>query len=382
MALGFCALISSCSTEYRGEGSGQEWTQERSVVDARIVSLLDQSRFEEALVLADSILTGGLRDPRILGQKAQALGALGKHEESVTLFEEAILDDYEGCENHLNFAVLLMRMGKTGRAITEFMEAKRFCGLRNLSVINRNLAVGNISMGKNEKAQRYVKEGLEFDPNDPYLLGLMGMLIADAHPVEAESLFVRSQTSEDAQPEFLFQYALLLLKTGRAPDAVKALEFAISMRPSDLEIREVLGEALDRAGRSAEAEQVLRELVGQRRLPTAEKKLARVLFRQGRFEEALALFQELPRSAEVCDRMAMCFHGLGRLDEALEMERESLEMKPNWTVAMVNLAVILAARGELDDAASVLERVLEIDPANKMAKVNLDRLKKAMEDTQ
>ncbi len=382
MVLGFFVSLSSCSTEYRGEGSGQEWTQERSVADARIVSLLDQSRFEEALILADSILTVGLRDPRILGQKAHALGALGKHEESVTLFEEAILDDYESCENHLNFAVVLMRMGKTGRAITEFMEAKKFCGLRNLSVINRNLAVGNISMGKNKQAQKYVEEGLKFDPNDPYLLGLKGMLIADTHPVAAESLFVRSQTTEDAQPEFLFQYALLLLKTGRAPDAVTALEFAISMRSSDLEIREVLGEALDRAGRSAEAEQVLRELLGQGRRPTVEMKLARVLFRQGRFEEALALFQELPRSAEVCDRMAMCFHGLGRLDEALEMERESLEMKPNWTVAMVNLAVILAARGELDDAASVLERVLEIDPANKMAKVNLDRLKKAMEDTQ
>ena len=47
---------------------------------------------------------------------------------------------------------------------------------------------------------------------------------------------------------------------------------------------------------------------------------------------------------------------------------------------MINLAVILAARGELEEAGDLLERALVIEPDNNAALINLERLRKALEE--
>ncbi len=344
--------------------------------------MLESGRFYRVLDLADSVISGGMRNPRILGQKAQALGALGRMDEAVELFEEALVEDYESCENHLNFAVVLMRMGKTGRAVTEFCVAKRFCSGKNMSVIHRNLAVANIKLGKNDLAFNMVREGIELNPGDPYLMGLKGMLIAESSPAEAESLFTMLQRAGDVAPEFLFQFGLLLLRTGRSSRAVEVLETAARARPGDDEVQFVFAEALDRADRSGEAETVLRSLSGRGSDGEVRRKLAGVIFRQGRFREAFEIYEKLQRTPEIMDRMAMCLHGLGNLDEALSWEREALDARPDWTVAMLNMAVILAARGELEEAASILKRVLGIDPDNMTARINLDRLRRAGKETE
>jgi Flp pilus assembly protein TadD len=105
-----------------------------------------------------------------------------------------------------------------------------------------------------------------------------------------------------------------------------------------------------------------------------------MFYRAGKFEDALVFYMGLPHSAEVMDRIALCNLELGRLDEALEWSRKAVEKRPDWSTAMANLAVILAARGELEEAASLLEQVLIIDPDHTTARENLERLRRAQED--
>jgi Flp pilus assembly protein TadD len=373
-------LFCGCSAKRAGatrDDLKAGWSSQRAEIDGRMLSLLGSGEFEDAAALADSVLTYGFRDPRLLGQKAAAVGALGMRIEAIALYEEAILADYPGCENHLDFGVFLMRVGRTGRAVTELREAKQFCMGANRILVYRNLAVAYIKMERYEQALMEVDEGLRIGAKDPYLLGLKGMLSMDSNPALAESLLAAPAGSGLVEPEFLFQYGLLLLSSERPDQAVGVLAAASELKPFDLEIREALAAALRRAGRLEESERVFHDLASRGR--EVGLQLGRVLMEQERYDEALELLSTLAPTAEVLDRKAMCLFRLGRSDEALEAERRALEERPGWPVAMINLAVILAERGEFEEARALLERALEIDPENAAASVNLERLNRALE---
>jgi tetratricopeptide (TPR) repeat protein len=380
LSLGVLIGSVSCAKHHTGVNEGAAWTDERADVDTRLVRMLDWELYEEVETLADSMLSVGWRDPRLLGQKAAAIGMLGRIDEAIGLFEEAILEDYASCDNHLKFAVLLMREGKTGRAITELKEAKQFCSGVNRVTIFRNLAVGYIKMERPGRAMEEVEKGLLIAPKDPYLLGLKGMLIAPDDPSRAEKLLSIPISSGKQEPEFLFQYGILLINTERYDTAVEVLEQALKLRPADLDIGEALALALVRAQRFEEAEQIYLLLERSGRALPLER--ARIYMDMSRFEEALELFSRLEPTAEVLDRSAMCLMNLGRIDEAVEKEKEALSIRPDWPVAMNNLAVMHAALGELDEARRLLERVLHLDPDNVTALQNIDRIKRALESAE
>lgn len=368
-------LLASCmKADMRRPG---EWIEARAGADARVNALIEGGRFGDALGIADSLIAAGENDSRTLGQKARALGGLGRGDEAIAVFEQAVLADYESCENHLHFAIYLMRLGKTGRAQTELMEAKRFCEGKYDPLIYRNLAVAGIKLDKRDLARQYVEEGLRRDANDPYLNGLKGMLVARENPAAAESLFVKARSFGDASPEFLVQYGLLLINEGRPREAVDVLEEASKLRPGERQIAIYRAEALDRAGDYARARAILDELLAAGDEAEIRKLLARVLFHEGDYEEALKLYMKLDQSPEVMDRIAMCLQSLGRTDEAIPWARKALAARPDWPQGMINLAVMLASRGDLDEAASLLGRALSIEPDNMPARANLDRLEEA-----
>jgi tetratricopeptide (TPR) repeat protein len=371
----FAVLCGSCGAGRLDVAGG--WDEERAFLDRRLNAALDAGDHALALALADSVIAGGERSPRILSQRARALSGLGRTAEMIADFEEAVLADYENCESHLHFATALMRAGKTGRAHSEFMEAKIFCDPRHFPLIYRNLAVAGIKLDRPVEARRYVEEGLSADPADPYLLGLKGMLVARESPLAAESLFARALAGGEESRGFLVPYALLLMNAGNAGEAVRALEKASAASPGDRGIRAHLAEALDRAGRPREAEAVLRGLLAERDEPDLRRGLAKALFRAGDYGQALDLYRGLEETPETMDRIAMCLHHLGRPGDARSWARRANAARPDWPQGMMNLAVILAAGGELDEALGLLERIISLDPENAAARANLELLLRA-----
>jgi Flp pilus assembly protein TadD len=381
------AIFGACAGS-TGSGGGsvsdamdKGWDEPRRDIDTRILALLERGGYDEVIRIADSLEAAGGTDPRLNGQKAEALWRTGSVDEAVVLFEESLLADYAVCETHLNFAVLLLETGKTGRALTELNEAKMFCGPENTPVINRNLAVVRIRRGEEEAALAIVDEGLDYAPGDSYLLGLKGMLVAEANPVLAETLFVKSERAGGMTPDFLYQLGLLMLRSSQPSRAVKPLEEALAADPADREIRFNYAEALARSGRTEEAKTILREMLDEQYDEKAAKRLARLVFRDGKYGEALVLFRNLPETPENLDRVSMCLHRLSRTDEAIEIQREVVDQRPDWPTGLINLAVMLASIGELDEAERLLVRTLELDSENVTATVNLESLRKARRES-
>ena len=371
--LGSCASGGGRVSDLADSG----WSEPRRDADMRILAMLERGEYMEVLSLSDSIEAADGTDPRLKGQRAEALWRTGSVDEAVVLFEESLLEDYAVCETHLNFAVLLLETGKSGRALTELNEAKMFCGEENTPVINRNLAVIRIKQGQEDMALAVVDEGLDYAPKDSYLLGLKAMLIAETNPVLAETLFVRSEAAGGMTPDFLYQLGLLMLKNNQPARAVKPLEDALAADPSDREIKYNYAEALARSGRSTEAKIVLRDMLDDQDDEKAAKRLARILFREGDYSGALELFRSLLETPENLDRVAMCMHRLSWTEEAIGIQRRVVAEKPDWPTGLINLAVMLASTGELDESEALLVRALEIDPENATATVNLESLRSA-----
>jgi tetratricopeptide (TPR) repeat protein len=246
-----------------------------------------------------------------------------------------------------------------------------------LVLAQRNLAVSGIKLGKPKQALADVEEGLKEEPNDPYLLGLKAMLVASQRPAESESLFARSQRGGAASSDFLYQYGILLVNAGRPVEALEVLDRGLGLSPGSHEIELARAEALDRAGRFAEAEKAFRALLTGEHAEVAKRGLARTLLRAGRWADALEIYRQLEETPEVLDRIAACLHGLGRTEEAIASQRKALAAKPDWHQGMLNLAVYLAAAGEIDEAERLLESIVAADPENAIARINLERVREA-----
>jgi tetratricopeptide (TPR) repeat protein len=86
----------------------------------------------------------------------------------------------------------------------------------------------------------------------------------------------------------------------------------------------------------------------------------------GRLEEALACFEKAvalaPRSVESWHQKAFCLAALGRLEEAITSYDEALALDPKVTDAWLRQATCLAALGRLEEAIIGYDEALALDP--------------------
>jgi Flp pilus assembly protein TadD len=125
-----------------------------------------------------------------------------------------------------------------------------------------------------------------------------------------------------------------LLRRRRYAEAQPLLNDLVSRHPNDAAARQWLGIADEGTGKLKEAEEALRAALA---LPGAERaevasRLGQLLARQGRNEEATALFQQ------------------------------ALAIRPNLAAAWYQLSLAQAALGQAQEAAASRERAVAIDP--------------------
>ncbi|KAF0184646.1 MAG: TPR/sulfotransferase domain-containing protein [Alphaproteobacteria bacterium] len=127
--------------------------------------------------------------------------------------------------------------------------------------------------------------------------------------------------------------------------------------------------ALRQAGRLAEAESLYRRILSFRPdLPDCWYNLAWTLRRLGRFEEALAAYQQaldhsVASPEEVfLNRSVILMDELHRYDDAERDLRAALALNPRYSPALLNLANLHEDRGARGKALQVYEKLLEVDP--------------------
>jgi Flp pilus assembly protein TadD len=212
----------------------------------------------------------------------------------------------------------------------------------------------------------------------------------------------------------------LLTETGRAAEAVTILDKATKLYPQSPVAWEALAQALDAAGRKDDATKArtrvsevlnagtaagsdlspnMREAMTALAAGQAEKALIavrrelaatpgnlsaralemRLLLTLNRKEEALQVIQAVT-SQSPDDPELLYLRGAVQMAffnwEAAEKDlRKTLQLAPQHTAAMNELAVLLMTRNERDEAKALLEEVLQINPQDQIARASLETLK-------
>lgn len=188
--------------------------------------------------------------------------------------------------------------------------------------------------GRDSEAMAHFEAALRARPawSDPRL-GQANLLLRRGRAADALPILADAAARPDASPQVLNTHGLCLISVGRAADAEPFLRRAIEADPAYANARFHLGEALAARGDLA-----------------------------GAVEQWQAAARLDPRDAEVRLKIGLALGALDRPSEALAALREAARLAPGSPEAHYSLAVALHAAGDPDGARSEIEETIRLRP--------------------
>ncbi len=187
---------------------------------------------------------------------------------------------------------------------------------------------------------------------------------------------------EEYKPEqagFYFQLAESYWNRKLYAESLEWYQEAIKRDPKHLVAMRNYGVALERVGKLAEAEAVLRKaLAAFPDDPEALTNIANVLLREGRpGDAAVALQRSLekdPDSPEALQTLARARAALGNAADGIEAVRSAIRVKPDFALGYNTLGNLLQSSGDAAGAERAFRRTLELDPGYAEAHYNYSLL--------
>lgn len=303
----------------------------------------------------------------------------------------------------------LMQRGQYAAAIADFEEAASLNPRWALPLANHGIAL--VHRGEFDEAEATFARAAEIDADDPFLHQGRGMLfLARGKPVQAvteltrslelapgeayslgrraEALALLGQFDDaladldsvlDAEPDHvgaLRDKARILHWLGDAEAALPTIERLIAIAPDDPWARVKRSRILRDAGRGAEADAVLDDLlerldakIGAEEEPVAAWRFARreVLVLAGRADEAVAdvdaELETLAGSVDLLNERCWTLATANlRLEEALANCEEAVEADPGHVAAIDSLAFVMLRLGRYDEAIEHADAAIALAP--------------------
>ena len=206
------------------------------------------------------------------------------------------------------------------------------------------------------------------------LLMLVGALILTGKPVLSGLGFVSSKQAWHARLGLK-----LLNEPGQLDNAIRELQLATRVNPSDAASFDNLGLAYAKKNMLNEAVKAFEQAIAiDTTSVSALYNLALARQKSGDYEEASRLYQRAlrlqPYHPKAHFNLALCLQRQGNLAQAAEQLRIVITLRPGDVKAHTQLGILLFERGDLEGAIRELEAALEIDPNFTLAKDTLARV--------
>lgn len=389
MALLVGLVVASCAGPARRQ-SAEERADRLNSEKAKAEKLIESGRYQPAIDVLGPLSEEASADHQLFSMLGKACAKLGRFDEAVKYYEEAIRKAYSDYHPHLELATLLMEHEKTGRALTEFELAVRFGAREPVTRYNYGLAL--FDMGRKKEALEQWRLAFDAESDNPKYAQAVGMALTGVNDAEAITYFDTAARLGADDAGFHNNYGLALQRVKQHQRALKQFETAVGLTPVNEDFRFNLSTAHMISGSYQEAVASWDTLI-EREGPRWSYLVYRgeALLRLERFEEAITAVEavaadvengRLAAGSDRLDRMppnlnhafeilAMGYRGMGDNERALDYIRRALAIDPRKVSHLNNYGVILAESGMIEQAKAQWRKVLEIDVENATAKGNL-----------
>ncbi|HKW28020.1 MAG TPA: tetratricopeptide repeat protein, partial [Verrucomicrobiae bacterium] len=326
------------------------------------------SQFQETIRLKPNYANAHLNLGAALDQKGQL-------DQAIRQYLEAIRLNPNYAEAYYDLGIALDRKGQPYDAIAQFEEAIRlnpdYANARN------NLGAALAKQGQLDKAIRQYREAIRLNPD-----------YAEAHYNLGAALETQGQTGEAVcqfqetirlKPDYADAHNNLgtaLFNQGRLDQAVLQFEEAIRLKPDYTDAHYNLGTALDKQGQLDLAIAQFEEAV--RLNPDyaeAHYNLGTGLGRKGQLDEAIPQFEAAirlkPDYADAHYNLGVALETKGRFDAAIKNYRQAAQINPNRPDAFVHLGNALCQSGHNREAVAQYREALRLNPNLTLALNNL-----------
>ncbi len=203
------------------------------------------------------------------------------------------------------------------------------------------------------KAREAAEKALSLDPDFPDAHVRMGLIhLREGNRQEASEEFQRALDLDPNSPLALGAMASFIWREGLLEEAIALYVKASGVDPLTPIWRDHMGGLLVKAGRLNEAEEAVLKVRELSPGFDINATLVLIFFFSGRYEEALALTEMFPDSANKTFGLMMSYQALGRQDEA-DAAMQQLVAQENPVPLLMALAY--ANRGDADKAFEWLE---------------------------
>jgi tetratricopeptide (TPR) repeat protein len=405
----------------RGDGTGD------LTIDLTLARLyLDQDRPADAVPLLRRIVTEQPQYAEGSTLLAEAQEAAGAPDAAVETLKSVLQDQPQFFRGRVQLAEVYERAHKWPEAVDAWRRVQQL-NPRNPEIAT-HLATALVNAGKSAEARDAIKDALTTSPNDLRLSFLMAQAQHDAgdldgalstaralraaHPDDPRATYLlgqmllaksrydevvdlikpeldrlRAADGEGAQMALLeTTQASALLQLKRNDEAIALLKDAAGRAPDDTTVLFQYGAALDRAGRTADAEKAFRDVISKDPLDAgALNYLGYMLAEHGNsLDEAVSLIQRAlkvePNNPSYLDSLGWAYVLQGRLDLADPPLSTAAEKLPANSVIQDHLGDLRLKQNRRADAIAAWQKALagdgdSIDRARLQKKI--DAAKKA-----
>src|SRR3990170_6358518 len=324
---------------------------------------------------------------------ADILAADGFSSKAIALYKKILNIDPKKIEVHLALADLNAEKGLTGNALESYKFAADYYTQKNemvkaLDIYQKMADLNPSNVGFRLKlAELYIKEGLKKEAAKAYLEAANVHLSKEAFQ-DARQIFEKVLTLDPNNKEVYHKAGIVYFKEGKFVEACKAFKPAFEADPANQELIDLYLEALSKADRAAEAEEVLKKLLSQdaARMDLREK-LYHLYRSKKEYDKALteaAAIADAKVENREHDEAVEILKGFVSENPANIAGRRKLSeiygnirREEDAARELFQIADLLTAGGDRDGARETLVRAAEIAPDMAEARQRLETLEAA-----